>query len=174
MGATRRVLASPAARRLGDSKRRINGRAEGRGRRGVGGSRDRHEINLALREIAISRGGGANRRGELLLFFYTWHARRCLYARVHGWERRQCRLQSHSVSRCCAVPVLLPLPHILLHRARSRAISRDLPPGAVPRARRASLVHALNARGHAHRRRARARREVRSIAEISRCDVSPG
>ena len=28
----------------------------------------------------------------LLLSFHTWHAAWCLCARIHGWERRRCRL----------------------------------------------------------------------------------
>ena len=32
---------------------------------------------------------------SLLLLFYAWHATWCMYARMHGWKRRQCRLQSH-------------------------------------------------------------------------------
>ena len=37
----------------------------------------------------------------LLSMLYAWHTTLCLYARMHGWERRQCRLHSHFVWMVC-------------------------------------------------------------------------
>ena len=46
----------------------------------------------------------------LLLLFYTWHATWCLYARMPGRERRQCRPRCHLLRTLLLWRVLLCSP----------------------------------------------------------------
>ena len=54
-------------------------------------------LGVELDELGGSYLGCLDRCAGVVILYITWHATWCLCARMHGWERRRCRLHSHFV-----------------------------------------------------------------------------